>query len=254
MALVKTRKEIEILAEGGRILWAILQKVGQKASPGVSTWELDKLAREEIEKAGAMPAFIGYSMGEKHPPFPAALCTSINNEIVHGIPKKDRKLKTGDIVGLDLGIKYKGLFTDAAITVPVGKVDGASQHLIDVTRQALEMGIAQVRPGNTVGDIGHAVQSLARKATFGIVRDLVGHGVGHALHERPNIPNYGRPGTLEKLKVGMVIAIEPMFTLGSERIAVEDDGWTITTADGSRAAHFEKTVAVTETGCQILTE
>lgn len=254
MALVKTAKEIEILREGGRILWNILQKVGQSVRPGVSTLELDDMARAEIKKASAEAAFPGYSIGPKYPPFPAALCTSINEEIVHGIPKKERKLKNGDIVGLDLGIKYKGLFTDAAITVPVGKVDGQGQRLIDITGQALEAGIAQVRPGNTVGDIGHAIQSLARKATFGIVRDLVGHGVGHALHERPNIPNYGRPGTLEKLKVGMVIAIEPMFTLGSERIAVEDDGWTITTADGSRAAHFEKTVAVTETGCQILTE
>ena len=254
MALVKTGKEIEVLREGGRILWNILRKVGQAVRPGVSTFDLDLIARQEIKKAGVEAAFPGYRIGPKYPPFPAALCASINSEIVHGIPKKDRVLKEGDIVGLDLGIKFRGLYTDAAITVPVGKIDEKSQKLISATAAALEAGIEAAAPGNTIGDIGHAIESAAKTAGLGVVRDLVGHGVGHAIHEPPNIPNYGRPGTLEELKKGMVIAIEPMFTLGARQIVLLDDGWTMVTEDGSRAAHFEKTVAVTEKGHLVLTE
>lgn len=254
MALVKTGKEIEVLREGGRILWNILRKVGQAVRPGVSTFDLDLIARQEIKKAGVEAAFPGYRIGPKYPPFPAALCASINSEIVHGIPKKDRVLKEGDIVGLDLGIKFRGLYTDAAITVPVGKIDEKSQKLISATAAALEAGIEAAAPGNTIGDIGHAIESAAKAAGLGVVRDLVGHGVGHAIHEPPNIPNYGRPGTLEELKKGMVIAIEPMFTLGARQIVLLDDGWTMVTEDGSRAAHFEKTVAVTEKGHLVLTE
>lgn len=253
MALIKTDKEIEILHEGGRILWRVLQAVAGTAKKGISTWDLDKLAREEIKKTDAEPAFPGYKIGKSIPAYPAVLCTSINDEIVHGIPDKKRILKSGDIIGLDLGIKYKGLYTDAAVTVAVGEISANAKRLVSAAKLALEKGIEQVRPGNTLGDVGAAIEAVARKEKLGVIRDLVGHGVGHAIHEPPNVPNYGKPGTLEKLVPGMVIAIEPMFTLGGHEIALLDDGWTMVTADGSLAAHFEKTVAVTESGCLVVT-
>lgn len=253
MALIKTAQEIEILHQGGKILANILAVLKSRVKPGISTWDLNEIARVEIEKAGAIPAFLGYQPHSGFPPFPAALCTSIDDEIVHGIPKKDRFLQEGQIIGLDLGIKYKNFYTDAAITVPVGKIGLEKQKLIEAAKQALSAGIFQAKPGNTIGDIAYAIQMTARKAGFSVVRDLIGHGVGHSIHEKPDVPNYGRPGTLEKLVPGMVLAIEPMLVMGDYRIKFSDDGWTAMTADGSPAAHFEHTVAITKEGSIILT-
>jgi len=254
MALIKTPQEIAILTEGGRILAAILKTVAAAVKPGVSTLELDALARAEMKKAKVKPAFEGYQMGEQGPKYPAVLCSSVDHEVVHGIPRKDKILEEGQIIGLDLGIIHKGLYTDAALSVAVGKTTAENEKLLRVTKEALGAGIAQVKPGNRIGDVAHAIQSKARQAGFAVIRDLIGHGVGHTLHEKPDVPNYGRPGTLEKLVPGMVIAIEPMFTRGDWRIQFLDDGWTVVTADGSPSAHFEHTVAVTETGHEVLTE
>lgn len=254
MALIKTSEEIEMMREGGKILARILRLAAEAVKPGVSTLELDNLARSEMKKAGVKPAFEGYQMGSDGPKYPAVLCSSVDHEVVHGIPREDKILREGEIVGLDLGIIHKELYTDAAVTVAVGKTRPENEKLMRATREALDAGIAQVKPGNTIGDIAHAVESCAKKAGLSVIRDLVGHGVGHALHEKPDVPNYGKPGTLEKLVPGMVIAIEPMFTRGDWRVKFLDDGWTVVTADGSPAAHFEHTVAVTETGCEVLTQ
>ena len=253
MSLIKTPEEIERLRDGGAILAKILRKVADFAKPGVSTMDLEKLARAEIEQSGAQSAFEGYQMGDDYPPFPAVLCSSVDHEIVHGIPRGETVLREGQIIGLDLGIVYKGLYTDAAVTVGIGKISPEDATLIAKTREALGAGIAMVRAGNTLGDIGFAIQGVAKAAGLGIVRDLIGHGVGHELHEKPDVPNYGKPGTLEELRSGMVIAIEPMFTRGDARVRILKDGWTVVTADGSQAAHFEHSVAVTETGHIILT-
>lgn len=254
MSLIKTPKEIKILREGGKILSKILALLASQVVPEISTGDLDKLALREIREAGASPAFLGYRNMPQGPAFPAALCTSINEEIVHSIPRKERVLKAGNIIGLDLGIKYHGLYTDAAISVAVGKISAQAQKLITATSDALWAGIAEVKPGNTIGDIGFAIESTAKAAGFSVVRDLVGHGVGHEVHEKPDVPNYGKKGTLEKLRIGMVLAIEPMLTTGSHHIKFLDDGWTVATLDGSLAAHFEHTVAVTEKGSRVLTE
>lgn len=254
MTLIKTPAEINIMREGGAILAAILRKLAAKVAPGVSTLELDLLAREEIKKAGVKPAFEGYRMSGDSPAYPAVLCSSVDHEVVHGIPHKDVILREGQIVGIDFGIIHRGMYTDSAVTVPVGKISPENEHLVGMTRAALYAGIEQVRPGATIGDVAHAIESLAKDAKLSVVRDLIGHGVGHALHEKPDVPNYGKAGTLDKLQTGMVIAIEPMFTRGDWRIKFLDDGWTVVTADGSMAAHFEHTVAVTDTGCEILTK
>jgi len=254
MALIKTPEEIIALAAGGKILAHILNAVAGAVKPGVSTLELDKIARAEMKKAGVGPAFEGYQMAGQGPKYPAVLCSSIDHEVVHGIPHSARILEEGQIIGLDLGIIYKELYTDAALTVPVGKISPENETLLQVTREALEAGIAQVKPGNRIGDVAHAIQTTAKEGGFAVIRDLIGHGVGHALHEKPDVPNYGRPGTLEELKSGMVIAIEPMFTRGDWRIKFLNDGWTVVTADGSPAAHFEHTVAVTSDGHKVLTK
>ncbi len=254
MSLIKTPSEIKILQKGGKILGKILALLASRVKPGISTLDLDLIARAEIKKAGAKAAFPGYRIGPHVPPFPAALCTSIDDEVVHGIPRAARILQEGQIIGLDLGIKYQGLYTDAAVTVPVNKVSRQAAKLIEITREALGVGIAQVKPGNSIGDIAHAIEQTAKEAGFGVIRDLVGHGVGHRIHEKPMVPNYGRAGTLEKLRVGMVLAIEPMFTAGNHQIRFLDDGWSVVTADGSISAHFEHTVAVTEDGHVVLTE
>ncbi len=247
----KTKDEIEKIRKGGTQLHRILRDTAAMIKPGISTWELNKFAEKEIEKFGGKPAFKNF--GPKNNPFPAGLCTSVNDVVVHGIPSKKQILKEGDIVGLDIGMQYQGMYTDTAITVPVGKVSKEVRQLLDVTAAALEAGINAVRPGNRVGDIGAAIQALADKAGLGVIRDLVGHGVGYGVHEEPQIPNYGRPHTGTELKEGMVLAIEPMFTLGDyELVYEENDGWTIATADGSYAAHFEHTIAVTKKGAEIL--
>lgn len=252
--LIKTMQEIETLREGGAILAVALNRVSLSVEPGISTYELDQIARQVISMAGAEPAFPGYKITQGMPAFPAALCTSVNNEIVHGIPKKVIALKEGDIVGLDLGIHFGGLYTDAATTVPVGKISNDAQRLLNATRLALERGIEEAKVSNTIGDIAYAIETVARKESLGVIEELGGHGVGHEIHEQPFVPNFGQKGTLGKLKEGMVLAIEPMFTLGGPKIKLLDDGWTVVTLDGSLAAHFEHTIVVTRHGCEILTQ
>ncbi|MBI4049886.1 MAG: type I methionyl aminopeptidase [Candidatus Doudnabacteria bacterium] len=254
MSLIKTSEEIEKLKTGGQILARILSVAAKLVKPGISTYFLEEVVREEIRKAGVEAAFRGYGGGRGRKPYPAALCTSVNDEVVHCVPNRKRVLKEGDIIGLDLGIKYEDLFTDAATTVSVGKISRAATRLINTTREALVAGIKQIKAGNYIGDISAAIEAVGRREQLSVIRDLVGHGVGHAVHEEPSVPNTGKPGTLEQLKVGMVLAIEPMFTLGDYKINFLDDGWSVVTTDGSLAAHFEHTVAVRENGSIVLTK
>jgi methionyl aminopeptidase len=251
--IIKTQKEIEIIREGGKILADVLAKVAKKVKPGVSTYELDKYAYDLIREGGDIPAFLNYKPAGAPKAFPASICISVNNEIVHGIPKKDRILKDGDTVSLDLGLKHKGLFTDHAVTVAVGKISKRDQQLLDATKKALELGIWAAVGGATVGDIGHAIESFVNRK-YGIVRELSGHGVGIKIHEDPYIPNYGKAGKGQKLIPGMIVAIEPMLNMGSDHIVTADDDWTIKTADGSRSAHFEHTILITEGEPEILTQ
>ncbi len=250
--IIKTKDQIEKIREGGKILAKILDKVAKKVKPGVSTFELDKYAYDLIKEGGDIPAFLNYRPEGAPKAFPATICISVNNEIVHGIPKKNRILKEGDIVSLDLGLKHNDFFTDHAVTVPVGKISKRDQDLLDKTKEALEIGIWAARGGDTVGDIGYAIESFVNKK-YGIVRELSGHGVGVKIHEDPYIPNYGKPGKGQKLIPGMIIAIEPMLIIGSEKIITADDDWTIKTADGSKSAHFEHTILITEGDAEILT-
>ena len=254
MIIIKTAEEIEILREGGRRLAEVLYKVKDKVKPGISTLELDNYARELIKEMGDTPAFLNYQPDGATYPFPSALCVSVNEEIVHGIPKKDKILKDGDIVSIDLGLKHKGMFTDMARTVPVGNVSPASLKLIETTEKALQVGIDQAEVGNSVGDIGFAIQNFVKPHKYGIVEVLSGHGVGKYIHEDPYIPNFGKKGTGAKLKEGMVIAIEPMLNMGTKNVAFEDDGYTVTTLDRKRSAHFENTILITKNGPEILTE
>lgn len=250
MSLIKTEAEIKQLRIDGRILAGILKQVADVVRVGVTTGELNELAEKLIDETGGDPSFKGFG---KLNPFPAGLCTSINEEIVHGIPS-DRKLKDGDIVSLDIGMERNGLFTDTSTTVAVGKISKRTKQLIKVTQKALELGIKQCRVGNTLGDIGQAIQSYVEKHGFGVVRDLVGHGVGHGVHEDPVIPNFGAKGAGMRLKEGMVLALEPMVTIGDYNIDHQEDNWTIKTADDSLSAHFEHTVAITKKGPIIITE
>lgn len=249
---IKSTTDIESLARGGKILAAVLREVAQKVAPGISTFELNELAERRIEERGAKPSFKGY--GSAKNPYPAALCTSVNSVVVHGIPRRDQVLAEGDIIGLDLGVLFEGLYTDAAITVPVGRVDDEAERLIETARKALLAALTSIRAGCTVGDIGAAIQEVAEGAGFSVVRDLVGHGVGYDVHEEPAIPCFGRRGEGMRLVEGMVIAVEPMINEGGWKIKSHEDGWTVTTADGSRSAHFEHTVAVTKDGVRVLTE
>lgn len=250
--IIKTKEEIEILREGGKRLASILARVAKKVAPGVTTKELDEYAYELIKESGDEPAFLNYKPEGQNKAYPASLCTSVNNEIVHGIPGENKILKEGDIISIDLGIKHKGLFTDHAITVGVGKIPKASQKLLEFTHEALLVGIEAAKGGNTVGDIGHAIEKFVGKK-YGIVKELSGHGVGKKIHEDPFVPNFGKPGKGEKLVPGMVIAIEPMLNIGRAAIMTLSDGYTIKTVDGSRSAHFEHTVLITEGDAEILT-
>ena len=250
---IKTKSEIDTLREGGKILAETLKILKGETKPGVTGDYLDELAEREIKKAGGEPSFKNYASHKGEPPFPASICFSINDEIVHGIPY-GKVLKEGDIVGIDLGVKYKNLFTDAAITVAVGKISPELERLSKITRESLEAGIAQVKPGNRINDIGAAIQSYAEKNGFSVVRDLGGHGVGLAVHEEPFIPNFKQNNRGAKIMPGMVIAIEPMLNIGSHHIKLDKDGWTIKTADGKYSAHFEHTIAVTENRHEILTK
>ncbi|MBU1131112.1 type I methionyl aminopeptidase [Patescibacteria group bacterium] len=246
---IKTPEEIKKLREGGKILAKVLRELEGAARPGVKTHELEDLAQKLIKEAGAKPSFLGY--GE--PPYSAALCTSVNEEVVHCIPS-NREIKEGDLIGLDCGIWYKELCTDMAVTIPIGKVSAEVKKLIKVTRKALDIAINQIKPGNTIGDLGSAVQKYVEKNNFSVIRKLVGHGVGYQVHEPPRIPNFGEPGEGEILKEGMVLAIEPMVNVGSHDIEVRDNKWDIVTKDKSLSAHFEYTVVVTKNGCEILTK
>ncbi len=247
-------QKIELLKQSGRILAQTLKVVSAAVRPGVSAWELNQIAEAEISKAGARPAFKNYKPDKDSTPFPGALCVSVNDEVVHGLPTKDKVLKDGDIVGLDLGVDYQGVFTDSAITVPVGKVDSEGLKLIEAATESLHAGINVIRAGITTGDYGAAVEAVIKQYKFEAVRDLVGHGVGNAVHEDPEIPNYGPAGRGAKLIAGMVIAVEPMVNAGTYRLDYAEDGWGIHTADGKRSSHMEHTVLVTDTGCEIITQ
>jgi methionyl aminopeptidase len=243
----KSPQAIARIREAGGVLVQAMRLCREMAKPGVSTLEVDAEVEGLIRKAGAKPAFKGYRG------FPATICASINEEVVHGIPAAHRRLKEGDIVGLDLGCVVDGYFADAAITLPIGEVRPAVQRLLDVTRESLDRAIDQARPGNRLGDISAAVQQHVEAAGFGVVRAFVGHGIGRELHEDPQIPNFGEPGKGALLRPGMVLAIEPMVTMGHWGVRVLADRWTAVTEDGSLAAHFEHTVAVTDSGPDVLT-
>jgi len=251
--IIKTPREIEIIREGVKRLAEILAKTAKMVKPGVSTYELDQYVFKLIKDGGDTPAFLNYRPEGAPKPFPASICISVNNEIVHGIPSRNKILKEGDIISLDLGIEHKGYFTDHAVTVPVGKVSKKDEQLLDDTKKALEIGIWAAHGGNTVGDIGNAIESFVHNR-YGIVRELAGHGVGVAIHEDPYIPNYGKAGKGHKLVPGMIIAIEPMLNIGRADIICASDGWMIKTADGSRSAHFEHTILITEGDAEILTK
>lgn len=248
MIQLKSAREIELMVQGGRILGATLETLRLAVRPGVSTGELDQIAEDFIRAHdGAVPAFKGLYG------FPGSICSSVNQEIVHGIPSRKRVLKEGDIVSLDVGVGYKGYFTDHALTVGVGQISADATRLLDVTQQSLEAGISAARVGNHIGDIGAAVQAVVEGAGFSVVRDLVGHGIGVAFHEEPQVPNYGKPKRREKLVPGLTLAIEPMVNIGGPATKTLGDRWTIVTLDGSLSAHFEHTVAITENGPRVLT-
>lgn len=248
MIQLKSAREIELMVQGGRILGATLETLRLAVRPGVTTGELDQIAEDFIRAHdGAVPAFKGLYG------FPGSICSSVNQEIVHGIPSRKRVLKEGDIVSLDVGVGYKGYFTDHALTVAVGQISPDARRLLDVTQQSLEAGISAARVGNHIGDIGAAVQAVVEDAGFSVVRDLVGHGIGVAFHEEPQVPNYGKPKRREKLVPGLTLAIEPMVNIGGPATKTLGDRWTIVTLDGSLSAHFEHTVAITENGPRVLT-
>ena len=251
--IIQTDEEKKILREGGRRLAGILNKIKEKVRPGVSTKELDVYAEKLIRAGGDTPAFLNYQPEGAKYPYPASLCVSVNDEVVHGIPSPERILKEGDTVSLDLGLKHGNIFTDMAITVPVGNVEAEAKRLLKATREALEKGVSAARIGNRVGDISHAIESFVRPRGYGIVEVLSGHGVGQSIHEDPYIPNFGKPGTGPKLEAGMVIAIEPMINLGAKNVKLDSDGYTFRTADGKKSAHFEHTVLISEAGPEILT-
>ena len=246
MIITKSADELRLMREAGRITAAALRAVGEAVRPGVTTAELDALAEAVIRDAGAVPAFKGYHG------FPATLCTSVDSEVVHGIPGS-RKLREGEILSVDCGAIVDGYYGDSAMTFPVGQVSAVARRLMDATREALEAGIARCRPGMRLGDVSAAVQAVAEGSGFSVVREYVGHGIGRSMHEDPQVPNYGRVGTGPTLKEGMVFAIEPMVNAGGASVRSLDDGWTVVTEDGSLSAHFEHTVAVTADGPMILT-
>lgn len=243
----KSPAEVEVMAEAGRLLAEVHAELAKAVVPGATTADLDAVAAAAIKARKAKPAFVGYRG------YPATLCVSVNDEVVHGIPSKKRVLSEGDIVGCDLGLVWKGFYSDAAVTHPVGKASPETLRLVETTRKALEAGLAEVVVGRRIGDIGEAVQAVAEKAGYSVVREFVGHGIGRSLHEDPPVPNYGKRGTGLRLTPGMVLAIEPMVNAGGPDVKVLSDGWTAVTADGSFSAHFEHSVAVTEDGPRILT-
>lgn len=243
--VLKTPGEIELMDQANRIVLKVLDEVGAIIAPGVTPRELDRLAERVIRGAGGVPAFLNYRG------YPATLCISVNDVIVHGIPN-DVPLTEGYIVGIDCGVLYKGYYGDAARTFAVGEVDDEAKRLLEVTEEALRLAVEQVRPGGRLSDIGHAVQRHAERHGFSVVREFSGHGIGTSLHEEPQVPNYGKPGKGPKLRPGLVLAIEPMVNAGKAGVRMDADGWTARTEDGSRSAHFEFSVAVTSSGARVL--
>lgn len=248
MIVLKTSRELKIMREAGRIAANALKLAGAAVQPGVSTWEVDRVARRYIEEQGATPTFLGYGG------YPASACVSVNNVVIHGIPSKEHLIKEGDIVSIDVGATYDGYVGDNAWTFPCGKVSAEAQSLMDATRESLFEGIKNAVAGNRLGDVGSAIQRYVEARGYSVVRDFVGHGVGAKMHEDPSVPNYGTPGRGVRLLPGMTIAIEPMINLGVKEVKTLEDGWTTVTADGKLSAHFEKSIAVTPDGPVILTE
>jgi len=244
---IKSPEEIALMRKAGRIVSEILDALEAAVAPGVTTWELDALAERLIAEKGARPAFKGY-LG-----FPCVLCASINEEVVHGIPSRRRKLAEGDLMKLDFGVSYKGWFGDSARTVPVGRVSPEARALVEATRESLQKAIQVMRPGNRIGDIGHAVQRHVEARGYSVVRDFTGHGIGRKLHEHPHVPNHGQPGGGMKLRAGMVLAVEPMVNQGVHEVELLEDDWTAVTADGKLSAHFEHTILITDSGAEVLT-
>ena len=248
MIQLKNPDQIKIMKEAGRITGEALLTARDHVRPGISTYELDRIVRESIEKAGAKPSFLGYGG------FPGSACVSINDEVIHGIPSKKRFLGEGDIVKIDVGAFYKGFHGDSARTIPVGRVSDEALKLIEVTRASFFAGIEQLKVGNRLGDVGAAIDGLVVANGFSTVKRYIGHGIGHELHESPDVPNYGTPGRGTRLCAGLVIAIEPMVNVGTETVRELSDGWTVKTADGSLSAHYENTVALTSDGIINLTQ
>jgi methionyl aminopeptidase len=244
--ILKTARELELIRKASAIVREILEVIEREVKPGMTTLQLDARAEEIMKKRGGYPAFKGYRG------FPAHICASVNEEVVHGIPS-DRVLEEGDIVGIDVGVRVEGYHGDAARTFPVGKISKTARHLLDTTREALLKGIEQFYVGARLSDIGHAVQSYAEERGYSVVRDYVGHGIGREMHEDPQVPNYGKPGHGPRLVEGMALAIEPMLNKGTEQVSLKSDQWTVVTQDGSLSAHFEDTTALTEHGTEVMT-
>jgi methionyl aminopeptidase len=250
MIFLKSSEEIDIMRRANVIVAQVLAEVGGRVRPGVTTGELDRVAEQMTRQNGAEPAFKGYEVAGRV--FPASICVSVNDEVVHGVPSDGRTLQTGDIVGLDFGVRYKGFYGDSAVTLAVGEIDAEAQRLMSATNAALWAGIEEVRLGRRLGDIGAAIQEHAEGEGFSIVREFVGHGIGKKLHEEPQVPNYGERDRGIRLREGMVLAIEPMVNAGVPEVMIKDDGWTAVTRDGRRSAHFEHSVAVTRNGPYVL--
>jgi methionyl aminopeptidase len=247
MIVCKSSAELEKMHRAGLVVWEVLNCLRESVRPGVTTLDLEKIAERQTAEYGVRPAFKGYRG------YPCVLCASVNQEVVHGIPSPSRRLKEGDIISLDFGVESDGYYGDAAVTVPVGSIPPETEKLLCVTRESLDRAIEKVRPGNRLGDVSAAVQQWVEKNGFSVVREFVGHGIGTKMHEEPNVPNYGEAGRGPRLEEGMVFAIEPMVSAGGPGVRVLDDNWTAVTTDGSYAAHFEHTVAVTRNGPWVLT-
>jgi methionyl aminopeptidase len=253
MIRLKTEEELMLMRDAGKVVTDVLDALGDVIRPGVSTAELERVAEKHIASGGGKAAFKGYRPSHAERPFPGSICASVNKEVVHGIPSDGRVLEEGDIVSVDVGVFLKGYYGDAACTYPVGSIDPDRRKLLEVTEKSLELAIAVSVKGNTVGDIGYAVESHVLDNGFGVVRDYTGHGVGKKLHEAPQVPNFGKRGRGVTLQRGMTLAVEPMVMAGKEDVMLGSDGWVVVTADGSDAAHFERTIVITDDGPEILT-
>lgn len=251
--VIKSEREIALMRRAGQIVAKVLEAIRERVRPGITTGELDELAERIIRAEGAIPSFKGYDGGSDRPPFPATICASVDNEVVHGIPSRQRVLEEGQILSVDVGAIYQGYHGDAAITVPVGKVSELARRLMEVTEGALYAGIAAARAGNRLGDISHAIQSYVESRGFSVVREYTGHGIGREMHEGLQVLNFGEPGRGVRLRAGMTLALEPMVNVGDWRTRVLADGWTVVTYDGSLSAHFEHTILVRDGEAEILT-